>query len=100
VLRLAAPQPGEVWIVVTSAIHLQRTIACFRAAGWTDIIAQPADYRVTLGSWTTGTLQVVENLAILDDAAHEWLGLAYYRLTGRTQEFFPRPRFDPPAPSP
>ncbi len=100
VLKLAVPKPGETWIVVTSAIHMPRTIACFRAAGWADIIAQPADYRVTLGPWTTGTFQVAENLAILDDAAHEWLGLAFYRLTGRTQELFPGPRFDPPGPSP
>lgn len=100
VLRLAGPRPGESWIVVTSAIHMPRTIACFRAAGWADIVAQPADYRVTLGPWNTSTFQVAENLAILDDAAHEWLGLAYYRLTGRTQEFFPGPRFDPPTPSP
>jgi uncharacterized SAM-binding protein YcdF (DUF218 family) len=100
VLRLARPRPGETWIVVTSAIHMPRTIACFRAAGWDDIVAQPADYRVTLGAWNTGSFQVAENLAILDDAAHEWLGLAYYRFTGRTQEFFPGPRFDPPGSSP
>lgn len=100
VLKLAVPRPGETWIVVTSAMHMPRTIACFRAAGWADVIAQPADYRVTLGPWTTGAFQVAENLAILDEAAHEWLGLAYYRLTGRTQEFFPGPRFDPPVPSP
>ena len=100
VLRLARPRPGETWIVVTSAIHMPRTIACFRAAGWGDIVAQPADYRVTIGPWNTGSFQVAENLAILDDAAHEWLGLAFYRFTGRTQEFFPGPRFDPPGPSP
>ena len=90
-LQLAVPRPGETWIVVTSAIHMPRTIACFRAAGWADIVAQPADYRVTPGSWNTGTFQVAENLAILDEAAHEWLGLVYYRLTSRTMEFFPGP---------
>jgi len=28
---------------------------------------------------------------LLDIAVHEWLGLAYYRLTGRTEEIFPGP---------
>jgi len=27
----------------------------------------------------------------LDVALHEWAGLAYYRLTGRTDEIFPSP---------
>jgi len=31
------------------------------------------------------------DLLLLDEAAHEWLGLACYRLTGRTREFFPAP---------
>ena len=91
VKRLVRPQPGEKWVVITSAIHMPRTIACFRAAGWGDVIAQPADYRVALGSWDSGSFQVAENLVLLDEATHEWLGLAYYRLTGRTQEFFPAP---------
>ena len=29
---------------------------------------------------------------MLDVALHEWVGLAYYRLTGRTREIFPAPR--------
>jgi len=92
VRRMVRPRPGEIWVVVTSAIHMPRTIACFRAAGWGDVIAQPADYRVTLGSWNSGTFQIAANLALLDDAAHEWMGLVYYRLAGRTQEWFPAPR--------
>lgn len=91
VRRMVRPQPGETWVVVTSALHMPRTIACFRAAGWDDVIAQPADYRVTLGTWNSGTFQVAANLTLLDDAAHEWLGLAYYRLAGRTREWFPAP---------
>jgi uncharacterized SAM-binding protein YcdF (DUF218 family) len=89
VKQLVQPQPGETWVVVTSAIHMPRAVACFRAAGWGDVIAQPADYRVTLGSWNADSFQVAKNLQLLDEAAHEWLGLVYYRLTGRTRELFP-----------
>jgi len=32
-----------------------------------------------------------DNLALTDNAMHEWLGLVSYRLTGRTSELFPAP---------
>lgn len=88
---LVRPQPGETWIVVTSAMHMPRTIACFRAAGWTGIVAQPADYWAVPGSWNLGSFQVAANLTGFDTAVHEWAGLTYYRLVGRTREWFPAP---------
>jgi uncharacterized SAM-binding protein YcdF (DUF218 family) len=88
---LVQPQPGETWVVVTSAMHMPRTVACFRAAEWGDVIPYPTDFKVVLGGWDAGTVQVADNLALLDAALHEWIGLAYYRLTGRTQEWFPAP---------
>jgi len=88
---LVRPQPGEAWVVVTSAGHMPRTIACFRAAGWPEVIAQPADYQAMPGFRSAGAFRIVGNLALLDLATHEWLGLAYYRLLGRTREFFPAP---------
>jgi uncharacterized SAM-binding protein YcdF (DUF218 family) len=91
VRALVQPTPGETWVVVTSAMHMPRTIACFRAAGWHDVIPYPTDFKVVLGGWDAGTFQVAANLALLDEALHEWVGLAYYRLAGRTQEWFPGP---------
>jgi hypothetical protein len=54
-------------------------------------VAQPADFGVALGRWDYNSFRVTANLMLLDEAAHEWLGLAYYRLTGRTRELFPAP---------
>ena len=88
---LVKPGPGETWVVVTSASHMPRTVACFRAAGW-EVVPQPADYHVVIGGVDAGTFQISDNLALLDVALHEWVGLAYYRLTGRTNEIFPSPR--------
>ena len=34
VRSLVKPRPGEAWVVVTSAMHVPRTVACLRAAGW------------------------------------------------------------------
>ena len=88
---LAQPKPGEVWVVVTSAMHIPRTMACFRAGGWPEVIPQPADYGSVLGAWNAGSIRVASNLGLLDEAAHEWLGLLFYRLTGRTREVLPAP---------
>ncbi len=93
------PEPGETWVLVTSAIHMPRTMACFRAAGWGEIVPQPADYHSLRPEWGVGAFQIAVNLALLDIALHEWVGLAYYRLTGRTREFFPAP-FDRQRASP
>jgi uncharacterized SAM-binding protein YcdF (DUF218 family) len=84
------PRPEDRWVVVTSASHMPRTVACFRAAGW-DVIPYPADFQSVRGGWNAGSFQIADNLVLLDLAMHEWIGLAYYRLTGRTREFFPAP---------
>lgn len=84
VRALMQPKAGEHWVVVTSAMHMPRVMACFSAAGWGDVIPYPTDFKVVLGPWGAGTFQVADNLSLLDVAAHEWLGLLHYRLTGRT----------------
>lgn len=96
---LVEPAPTETWVVVTSALHMPRTIACFRAAGW-NVVPKPADYRIVPGPWNAGSFSIVGNLALLDAAAHEWLGLLYYRATGRTSEIFPAPAVAKPAVTP
>lgn len=85
--ELLEPDPAERWIVVTSGFHLPRTVACFRAVDW-EILPYPADYR--RGPSLFG-LTLADNLEDLDLAAHEWLGLLYYRLRGHTRELFPGP---------
>ena len=88
---LVRPREGEVWVVVTSAMHMPRTVACFRAAGWPEIVPYPTDHEVEPVQWNVHTFKFGRNLALLDSAAHEWLGLLYYRLSGRIAETFPGP---------
>ncbi len=88
--RFITPEPGETWLLVTSAFHMPRSVAVFRAAGW-DIVPYATDYRVTRegrGLFRTG---LDGNLRTLNTALHEYVGLAAYRLMGRTQELFPAP---------
>jgi uncharacterized SAM-binding protein YcdF (DUF218 family) len=88
---LANPKPGERWLLVTSAYHMPRAIAVFRAAGF-PVEAYPVDWR------TRGPVDALRPFASLGDglrrtdtAVREWVGLVVYRLTGKTAELFPRP---------
>lgn len=90
-LLLAQPKPGEHWLLVTSAFHMPRAIAVFRAAGF-PVEAYPVDWRTrgpndALRPFTSCR----DGLIVTDVAVHEWVGLLAYRLTGRTTEFFPKP---------
>ena len=78
------------WLLVTSASHMPRAVACFRAVG-AEIIPYPVDYRT--GNLTSGDtpLSLSDGLALADLAAHEWIGLLLYRILGMTEEFFPAP---------
>ena len=88
---IAQPKPGERWLLVTSAYHMPRAIAVFRAAGF-PVEAYPVDWR-TRGPEDAarpfGSLS--EGLRRTDEAMHEWAGLVGYRLTGKTGELFPAP---------
>jgi len=88
---IANPQPGQRWLLLTSAFHMPRAIAVFRAAGF-PVEAYPVDWR------TTGPMDLVrpypsvsEGLRRTDVAVREWIGLLLYRLTGKTAELFPGP---------
>jgi uncharacterized SAM-binding protein YcdF (DUF218 family) len=86
---LVKPQPGETWILVTSASHMPRAVGVFRHIGW-NVIPCPTGYK----SYARFHISFDDHLQHLDLAAHEWLGLAIYRLEGRTDTLFPGPQSD------
>ncbi len=85
---IAKPKAGEVWVLVTSAFHMPRAVGCFRVAGFA-VVADPIDYR-WLGEEGLG-FDPVGGLEALDLAVHEYVGLASYRLMGRTDALWPGP---------
>jgi len=89
--RLADPKPGERWLLVTSAHHMPRSIAAFRAANF-PVEAYPVDWR-TRGPQDAlrGFVSLAQGLGRTDTAVHEWIGLIAYRLGGKTAELFPGP---------
>jgi uncharacterized SAM-binding protein YcdF (DUF218 family) len=88
--RLVNPRAEETWLLVTSASHMPRAVGSFRAAGWR-VVPWPVNH-------TTGADPVLwynwpfpTRLNQSEGALREWIGLAVYRLTGRTDAFFPAP---------
>ncbi|MBF0333714.1 MAG: YdcF family protein [Alphaproteobacteria bacterium] len=88
--ELARPLPGESWVLVTSAAHMPRAVGAFRAVGW-PVIPWPVDFRTTGAASLRGPADAPESLARLGQALHEWLGLAAYRVAGRSDALFPAP---------
>ena len=88
---LANPQPGERWLLVTSAYHMPRAIAVFRAAGF-PVEAYPVDWRTRGPADALRPFRSLgDGLRRTDTAVREWVGLLAYWLTGKTAELFPAP---------
>ena len=90
-LTLLNTKALEWYALVTSASHMPRALATFREAGWPDMIPVPVSYTTPPGAglWRVGPMQVSEGLRLLDDAAREWMALAYYRWRGITDRLLP-----------
>ena len=88
---LAKPKPGERWLLVTSAMHMPRSVGIFRKVGF-PVIAYPVDFRTDGDpSLISAPRFPIRALGTMQFAAHEWLGLAVYWLTGKTSALFPAP---------
>jgi uncharacterized SAM-binding protein YcdF (DUF218 family) len=89
--EMIRPAPQSRWLLVTSAYHMPRAIGAFRKAGF-NVIASPSGWRTRGWGdawWPSAT--ATENLRRLDVAAHEWIGLLSYRLSGYSDEWFAGP---------
>lgn len=86
---LAKPEPGQRWLLVTSALHMPRSVGVFRAAGW-PVIAHPAPY---ISGTRAGAppYALSDGLDYAEAGVREWLGLVYYYLNGWTDTLFPAP---------
>jgi uncharacterized SAM-binding protein YcdF (DUF218 family) len=88
--RLIQPNPGERWLLVTSAAHMPRSVGVFRGVGW-DVIPYAVDYH-TSGRERWPSLAPAPNWQQLRFAAHEYIGLLSYYLAGYSQTLFPGPQ--------
>ncbi|WP_286236739.1 YdcF family protein [Neptuniibacter halophilus] len=86
-IREMEPAPEGKWLLVTSAFHMPRSMGLYRQAG-IDVLPYPVDYRVSENRFSPN---LNSNMADLNTAVREWIGLAAYYLTGKTAEWLPGP---------
>ena len=88
---IAAPKGGERWLLVTSAFHMPRSVGLFRKAGFA-VEPYPVDWRVGgPADLLRFSILPTGGLDRIDIGVREWMGLAAYRISGKTSEFFPGP---------
>lgn len=88
--ELLAPEPGESWVLVTSARHMPRAVGIFRKAGW-PVVPYPVDYITTGDSGAKMRFNLSHELKTLTLASREWIGLLAYFLMERTSSLYPGP---------
>ena len=89
--EILASAPRGTWILVTSAFHMPRAVGVFRENGW-QVFPYPVDYVTRREVRPILQVGLRSGLNSLAAAAHEWTGLTFYWLTGRTNDFFPGPQ--------
>jgi uncharacterized SAM-binding protein YcdF (DUF218 family) len=89
---LVKPKPGERWLLITSAMHMPRAVGCFRKAAFV-VEPDPVDWHSAgaVSPWRVPQ-RLLSGWSAIDAAAHEWVGLLAYWITGRSSELFPGPR--------
>ena len=87
--ELMNPKNEERWIIITSAFHMPRAIGAFRKAGWKNIVPYPVDYRTMTEETPQVGFNFSNGIASFGVGLHEWIGLTFYWLTGRSNAFFP-----------
>lgn len=88
---LVSPKPDQYWYLVTSAAHMPRSVATFRAQGF-NVIAWPVDFRTAdSDDWRRPFGSIPAGLKRVDEATMEWIGLVAYRVLGRSNDLFPAP---------
>ncbi|MGA3303340.1 MAG: YdcF family protein [Methylovirgula sp.] len=88
---IVKPKAGDTWLLVTSAWHMPRAMGIFRKAGF-NVTAYPVDYLTYGNSRDLHPPRLaLDEMERLENALHEWIGLVAYRLTDKTDAWFPAP---------
>lgn len=85
---MANPQPGQNWILVTSASHMPRAVGVFCALDW-PVVPYPVDHVHRRNQLLRVELSLTSHLGVLERAIYEWVGLLTYRFTGRAASLLP-----------
>src|SRR3546814_16643089 len=86
----AGAEEAQPWLLVTSAWHMPRAVASFRAAGLA-VLPYPVDFR-TEPARLTWPREPGAPLGLAGIALHEWLGMVAYHLACHSEALFPAQR--------
>ena len=76
------PSAEQDWVLLTSASHMKRALASFKAAGWTSLVPYPVDFQTTsTPHW--GRFSPGEGFSMVQTGLHEHVGYLAYWLSGR-----------------
>ncbi|MDX8349851.1 YdcF family protein [Cognatiyoonia sp. IB215446] len=89
-LDLIGEDADQIWWAITPAHRMPRLIGSYRALGF-EPVPYPVDFKWIPPFDPTYFYDFSNGLRLTDAGAHEWRGLLFYYLTGRTETFFPGP---------
>lgn len=87
---LVQPRPGEVWLLVTSASHMPRSVGVFRKAGW-PVVPWPVNFRTGRSFAALYDTPFPGRVGQFEAGVREWVGLVAYYWLGYTDALFPAP---------
>ena len=87
---IVQPTAVDIWLLVTSASHMPRSVGIFRKIDW-PVVPWPVGYKTGYSAKVQYSREFGDKLVQLDWAVHEWVGLIADRLMDRTSALFPAP---------
>ena len=87
--ELVKPQKNDMWLLVTSALHMPRAMGIFRKAGWNviaypvDFHSKPSDHELMINS------DLLIGLMAWRYSSREWLGMIKNYLSGQSDALYP-----------
>ena len=86
-IRLESYLGMSEFFLVTSAGHMPRAMGVFRANGMNPVPA-PTDYQLPSDTGSASMRPTPFHLRVSDLAVHEYMGLLWYRLSGKTEQLW------------
>jgi len=80
--RLSTVDPNKSWLLLTSAIHMPRALAVFRAAEW-NITPYATDFQTGIETMNWTDYSILRGNQLWGQLLHEVIGYWAYTLTGK-----------------
>jgi len=81
------PRHGEIWILITSASHMPRSVGVFRSVNW-PVVPYPVEFQAVSGGRVFSMDGGLKDIVVV---TREMTGLVYYWLRGWTDTLIPAP---------